>query len=86
MILFCSVVGFFDDSSVGSVVEEILKMKDLSHPNVLTLMGVALDARLSPCLIMPYMCNGSLCEYLRKEVVRSELLLSNKVEPVTVVR
>ena len=42
--------------------------------NILTLMGVALDARKTPFLVMPFMSNGSLCEYLRKEDVRKELL------------
>ena len=49
-------------------------MKDFSHMNILTLMGVALDSRKTPCLVMPFMLNGSLCEYLRKEDVREELL------------
>jgi serine/threonine protein kinase len=56
------------------LVEEILKMKDFSHPNVLTLMGVALDLNSTPCLVMPFMSNGSLSEYLRREDVRKELL------------
>ena len=55
-------------------------MKDFSHLNVLTLMGVALDARGSPCLVMPYMSNGSLCEYLRKEHNRAELLWERGAE------
>lgn len=42
--------------------------------NILTLMGVALDSKQTPCLLMPFMSNGSLCEYLRKENVRKELL------------
>ena len=55
-------------------------MKDFSHLNILTLMGVTLDSRGSPCLIIPYMANGSLCEYLRKERVRKELLLGEDAE------
>lgn len=77
-------IGVFDDSSITELVDEIMKMKDLSHMNILTLMGVALDARKTPYLLMPFMANGSLCEYLRKEDVRKELLWE-KEEPAEVV-
>ena len=55
-------------------------MKEFSHLNILPLIGVALDTRLSPCLIMPYMTNGSLCEFLRKDGIRRELLLEGQAE------
>ncbi len=42
-------------------------MKDFSHPNVLSLIGVSLDAGQSPYIVMPYMANGSLLNYLKKE-------------------
>ncbi len=42
-------------------------MKDFSHPNVLSLIGVSLDVGQSPYIVMPYMANGSLLNYLRKE-------------------
>lgn len=80
-----SIIGFFDDSAVSTIVDEILKMKDLSHPNILTLMGVALDTRHSPCLVMPFMANGSLCLYLRREDVREELLWAMDEPKETVV-
>ena len=47
--------------------EESLKMKALSHPNILNLIGVSIDAGEFPYIIMPYMANGSLLSYLRKE-------------------
>ena len=59
-------------------------MKDFSHLNILTLIGVALDARKTPYLVMPFMSNGSLCEFLRKEDVRKELLWT-KEEPAEMV-
>jgi serine/threonine protein kinase len=59
-------------------------MKDFSHKNILTLMGVALDSRHTPCLVMPFMSNGSLCEYLRKEDVRKELLWDRE-QPLEIV-
>ena len=42
-------------------------MKSFDHPNVLHLIGVCIDAGAAPYLVMPYMLNGSLLSYLRKE-------------------
>lgn len=56
-------------------------MKDFSHMNILTLMGVALDLNNTPYLVMPFMSNGSLCDYLRMEDVRKELLWDQEEEP-----
>ena len=42
-------------------------MKDLRHPNVMTLIGVCLDAGPGVSIVMPFMANGSLLEYLKKE-------------------
>ena len=38
-----------------------------NHFNVLSLTGVCVDLLDSPCLVMPFMSNGSLLSYLRKE-------------------
>ncbi len=35
-------------------------MKDFSHPNILKLKAVAIDRNKSPCIVMPFMWNGSL--------------------------
>ena len=48
-------------------------MSTLNHPNVLTLMGVCLDGGPAPFLVMPFMFNGSLLSYLKKE--RENLVL-----------
>ena len=42
-------------------------MKHFDHPNVLHLIGVCLDAGPAPYVVMPYMANGSLLHYLKKE-------------------
>ena len=47
--------------------EESIKMKHFDHPNVLHLIGVCLDAGPAPYVVMPYMANGSLLHYLKKE-------------------
>ena len=41
-------------------------MKDLNHPNILKLIRVCLDGGPAPFIIMPFMENGSLLSYLRK--------------------
>ena len=53
--------------------EEGVKMKHFDHPNVLHLIGVCLDAGPAPYVVMPYMANGSLLHYLKKE--RNNLVL-----------
>ena len=65
--------GFFDNSQVNKIMEESIKMKHFDHPNVLHLIGVCLDAGPAPYVVMPYMANGSLLHYLKKE--RNNLVL-----------
>ena len=43
---------------------EITKMKD---PNVMSLIGICLDAGPGVSIVMPFMVNGSLLDYLKKE-------------------
>ena len=70
--------GFFDKDKVESMMDESLKMKRFKHPNVLGLIGVCLDADPAPYVVMPYMANGSLLHYLKKE--RSNVVLSPEVD------
>ena len=49
---------------------ESLIMKDFNHPNVLGLTGVCFDTPDGyPYLILPFMVNGSLKDYLKKHRV-----------------
>ena len=48
-------------------VEESLKMSRFKHPHVMSLIGVCLDAGPAPYIVMPYMANGCLLDYLRRE-------------------
>ena len=41
-------------------------MINLNHPNVLTLRGVCMDRGPVPYIVLPYMANGSLLNYLKK--------------------
>ena len=58
--------GFYEPSVVKNMLSECSKMYHFKHPNVLTLCGVCLDGGPAPYIIMPFMANGSLLAYLRK--------------------
>ena len=47
--------------------EESLIMKNFDHPNVLNLIGVCVDGGPLPLLVVPFMANGSLLDYLKRE-------------------
>lgn len=46
-------------------------MMSFTHSNVLSLIGVCMDWGPAPLIVMPFMANGSLLNYLRRE--RSDL-------------
>ena len=54
-------------SDISELLDESLKMKTFSHPNILSLIGVCVDAGPAPYVVMPYMEKGSLLQYLKKE-------------------
>ena len=58
------------------MLQEVVKMKDFSHSHVMPLIGVCLDAGVG--VVMPYMANGSVLSYLKKE--RETLLLQNEAD------
>ena len=62
-----SLVGYFDQTEIDKIMEESLKMRKFKHPHVMGLIGVCLDAGPAPYIVMPYMANGSLLYYLKKE-------------------
>ena len=64
----CLVLGLYSTSDVAKMLAEIAKMEDLRHPNVMSLIGVHLDIRLGLSIVMPFMANGSLLEYLKREM------------------
>ena len=53
-------------------------MKDLHHPNVMSLIGVCLDAGPGVSIVMPFMANGSLLDYLKRE--RNNLYIKDDAE------
>ena len=77
MLSTCT-AGLFTPNDVQSMMDEVLKMQSFNHPHVMTLIGVCLDAGPGLALVMPYMANGSLLTYLKKE--RPNLDLSDDAE------
>ena len=55
-------------------------MYNFDHSNVLTLKGVCLDGGTAPYIIMPFMANGSLLAYLKKNRETLVVSLSDKDE------
>ena len=60
------------------MIAEINKMDNLRHPNVMPLLGVCLDAGNVISIVMPFMANGSLLSYLKKQ--RPKLYLKNNAK------
>ena len=46
---------------------ECEKMMWFKHPNVMSLIGVCFDSGEMPYIVMPFMGNGSLLTYLKRE-------------------
>ena len=44
-----------------------MKMSRFKHSHVMGLIGVCIDAGSAPYIIMPYMANGSLIKFLKRE-------------------
>ena len=42
-------------------------MSRFKHAHVMGLIGVCIDAGSAPYIVMPYMANGSLLHYLKRE-------------------
>ena len=61
-------LGLFSPNDVKNMLSEIKKMSGFGeHPNVMTLLGVCMDAGAGVSLVMPYMEQGSLLDCLRRE-------------------
>ena len=65
--------GIFDQQELNNFIEESLIMSKLKHTHVMGLIGVCIDAGSAPYIVMPYMANGSLLTYLKKQ--RKNLIL-----------
>ena len=61
----CVCTGNFDEDDIEDLLKEGLKMKQFSHPHVLELLGVCLDAGPAPFIVLPFMNGGSLLTYVK---------------------
>ena len=67
-------VALFSSGDLERLTKEISTMLSFEHPNVMSLLGVCLDGEM-PLLIMPFMSNGNILEYVRHH--KQELLLTS---------
>ena len=67
--------ALFSSGDLERLTKEISTMLSFEHPNVMPLVGVCLD-REKPLLIMPFMSNGNILEYVRHH--KQELLLTSE--------
>ena len=61
------IIGFFSKKDIKDLLTESQKMMSFNHPNVMNLIGVCTDIGETPYIVMPFMANGSLLEYLKKK-------------------
>ena len=52
-------------SDQEKLLKEVTSMLSFEHPNVMSLIGVCFDGEM-PLIIMPYMSNGSVLGYVKK--------------------
>ena len=73
VILLCPYIptALFSTHDVERMTKEVSAMLNFKHPNVMSLIGVCLDGEM-PLIVMPFMSNGSVLEFVknhREEVV-----------------
>ena len=68
-------LGFTNQEQEDEILKEAVNMRGLDHPNVMNLIGVCFD-KSGPCILMPFMENGSLLAHMKKE--RNNLVVLDK--------
>lgn len=53
---------------IEQFIQEAMIMKDFDHPNVLTLIGLCFPDNGSPLVVIPFMANGDLRNYILNEL------------------
>ena len=67
-------VGSFTHERTKTLIKECTLIHELDHPNIISLVGICLDAGPSPYIILPFMENGSLLSYVKnnKTILRTD--------------
>ena len=65
----------YSQEQVQALLKESVKMKMFNHPNVMSLLGVCLDAGVSPYIVLPFMSGGDLLSHVKRN--QSSLVLEN---------
>ena len=65
-------------SDQEKLLKEVTTMLLFKHPNVMSLIGVCIDGEM-PLIIMPYMSNGNVLEYVKKNKEEIHFPIDQKV-------
>ena len=74
--VFSHCLALFSEREKEDLIKEMSIMASFEHSNVMSLLGVCLDADM-PLLIMPFMSKGSVLEHVRQN--KEEFLLESQV-------
>ena len=67
IIVYVFLTGFISESGVQELLSECVIMKNFNNLHVMSLKGVCLDGGPVLYIVLPYMANGSLQSYLKKQ-------------------
>ena len=71
-------IGLYTANDVLLLMHEVIRMHEFAHPNIMSLIGVCFNPGVG--IVMPFMTNGSVLSYLKKE--KATLLLREAEEEV----
>ena len=79
MFVFTSVLSIctalFSTGNLETLAKEVSTMLSFKHENVMSLIGVCIDGEM-PLLIMPFMFNGNVLDYVKKH--KKDLLITGQ--------
>ena len=71
---FC-IIALFSTGDLETLANEISTMLSFKHEHVMSLIGVCMDGEM-PLLIMPFMSNGNVLDYVRN--YKNKLLITGQ--------
>ena len=77
-IILLYFTALFSTNDLQMLAKEVSTMLSFEHTNVMSLIGVCIDGEM-PLLIMPFMSNGSVLDFIKRRKV--EFLLTSKASP-----